>query len=677
MNNHISIKPLIVSMLLFLFSNAYSQNDINTYYIYMSDNSGNGTEFKTENDKANYIGNNQELKTFFAAYEIKDFYQAFAEIPDTEIQKVFVLKTTDITLPNKMLENFSSYYKRFEDISIGAIPLNEFYPNDYGTTSPIINLGANASRKDLDYISAPKAWFITTGNPNIIIGISDTSVDNALRDLTKTDFIQGYNPISGSRHGTNVAALAAADGSNQHGSVGVCYDCDILASDIGFGIASSDFTLSNLYKLANEGAHVINMSWHNGTGYGPDGHGFRLVEQQIINYCTENFGTIFVAAAGNRNSFSTPDLHHTYDDSDIPLTPFGILYVYPASYDNVISVGTVNAKYPELNSDSYCCGPNSLYDSIYLNIEDSVSPNVDGTDINNPVAISGSNGWRLVTMNTVNPKVDILAPSYNQFEYYNYENGNPNYYGGGTSYAAPMISGTIGLMLSLNSCLSSSEVKNIIQLTSKDVEHMPMNIDFFGLIGSGKLETGNAVEFVDEMQKYDGLAVIKDHRFYRYDFSLEKFNNDLLIENVQFVDNTTVDFKAKNSIELTEGTTLDPGVNGYIDLNTDTTINDVCVPTNAARSAAASENESENDIRVESDILIYPNPTRDILQLQLLGQNDEIASVQIYNIHGHLISEVTSLENNSLNISGFKKGIYLLKVHTKNKNSFTEKIIKM
>ena len=675
MNNHIVIKLLIASILFLFISNAHAQKDISTYYIYMSDNSGKGTEFKTENDKANYIGKNQELKTFFSAYEIKDFYQAFAEIPDAEIQKVFVLKTKDTALPNKMLEKFPSYYKRAEDISIGATPLNEFYPSDYGTTSPVPNLGANVSRKDLDYINAPKAWGITTGNPNIIIGISDEAVDNTLDDLTKTDFIQGFNPSFGLPHGTNVAALAAADGDNEHGSVGVCYDCDILASDIGFGTASSDYTLSNLYKLANEGAHVINMSWTN-SGYTTSGDGFRLVEQQIINFCVENFGTIFVAAAGNRNSFSTPDLHHTYDDSDVPLTPFGILYVYPASYDNVISVGTVNAKYPELNSDSYCCGPNSLYDAIYLNIEDSVSPNVDGTDINNPIAISGSNGWRLVTMNTVNPKVDILAPSYNQFEYYDYENGIPDYYGGGTSYAAPMISGTIGLMLSLNPCLSSSEVEDIIQLTSKDVEHLPMNIEFFGLIGAGKLETGNAVEFVDEMQKNNGLTTIKNHRFYRYDFNLEKFNNNLLIENVQFEESTTVNFTAKNAIELGEGTNLEPNASGYTSLNIDNSLNDTCAPLTSRTANISKDTKTSQDI-LDNNIVLHPNPTKDKINIEFLKQPEDIVSVELYNIQGVLITKYNQLKQNEINISNLKTGIYLIKIITKNNISYTKKIIKI
>ena len=49
-----------------------------------------------------------------------------------------------------------------------------------------------------------------------------------------------------------------------------------------------------------------------------------------------------------------------------------------------------------------------------------------------------------------------------------------------------------------------------------------------------------------------------------------------------------------------------------------------------------------------SELILYPNPTRDIVQLQLVSQSDKIASVEIYNIHGHLISEVTALEINSL-----------------------------
>ncbi|WP_157208471.1 S8 family serine peptidase [Mariniflexile maritimum] len=666
MDNHILIKRLlfihffIVS--LFLFA---QKEEIFTYYIHMN-GAEKGKEFILKNNKAFYNGKNSSLKSFFNNSDIKSFYQAFPDIPDPKLENIYVIKTSYKQLCKDLLKKFPTYYVKANDITGGITMLS--YPNDYGKTSPVANLGINVARKDLDYIGAPNAWNITTGSSNIKVGISDTGVNNALADLEKTNYISGYGSTNAA-HGSNVAALAAAQGDNGVGTVGVCYDCGILAAPSNFGY-TSDVVYSQIYKLASQGAKVINMSWLNSLGYGPDGHGFLQEEQDVIDYCVNNFGTIFVAAAGNISSFSTPTLHHP----NLSGGPFGTLYVYPASYNNVISVSLVNDLNTELNSDSFCC-TTPLIGALYDRIEDSVSPQIDGTDINNPLGISGSNGYGLIYMATLNPKVDILAPGYNQFEYWDYSNNQEFIYNGtSTSYAAPLVTGTIGLMLSVNPCLTGPEVEDVLQLVSKDIEHMPINASFFGMVGSGKLETGNSVQFVNEMMKADGIAVIKDHVFYRFDFNLINFMNNLVIENVSFIDSATVTFKAKNSIVLLDGALFEPNTYGFIDLSIDGALSSNCLQVANSQNSFKIEKTKVSDF-VDTNFLLFPNPTNDVLNIK---NKEYLSTVSILDVTGKIIYFIKNINSKELqlNTSIFNSGMYFIKIKMQSGEVISKKIIK-
>ncbi len=74
-----------------------------------------------------------------------------------------------------------------------------------------------------------------------------------------------------------------------------------------------------------------------------------------------------------------------------------------------------------------------------------------------------------------------------------------------------------------------------------------------------------------------------------------------------------------------------------------------------------------------SEILIYPNPTTDILNIIGLYQDTKI---QITSITG--LSTESEFENNMINLSSFKQGIYLLQLsNTQNQVIKTFKIIKL
>ncbi len=151
--------------------------------------------------------------------------------------------------------------------------------------------------------------------------------------------------------------------------------------------------------------------------------------QNVIDEVYEN-GSIVVAAAGNGGTCGGPDS-----------------LVYPAACNHVISVTSIGS------SDNH---------ELYIGDTNSTHQHHSDVDISAP-------GY-LVPL--------TIAPDY-------YLVGN------GTSFAAPFVSGTIALMLSVDSCLSFEDVETILYTTSVNIDSL--NPQYAGLIGNGRLNAAAAV----------------------------------------------------------------------------------------------------------------------------------------------------------------------------------------
>ena len=156
---------------------------------------------------------------------------------------------------------------------------------------------------------------------------------------------------------------------------------------------------------------------------------YSQLEQDVINQAVAN-GSIIVSAAGNGITCSGN-------------------YVYPASYANVISVTSV--------------GPTNNHEDVF--------------NFGNPTSTHHHND-----------SVDLAAPGYAVAI-----NPAANWFinTSGTSFAAPYVSGTIGLMLSVNKCLSNADIENILKNTSFPLDSL--NLPYAGLIGAGRLDSYQAV----------------------------------------------------------------------------------------------------------------------------------------------------------------------------------------
>ncbi len=240
-------------------------------------------------------------------------------------------------------------------------------------------------------IKAPEAWTITEGSSNIKMAILDTGIDHnhqSLKNFVNTSlgksFVGDNTTMDVFGHGTHVAGTVASYGSVS----GVMKNATLIPvkvlADDGFG---SVFGIEQgILYAADFGADVINMSL-GGEGY-----------VQSMNDACETAvakGSVVVAAAGNWG-----------------VSPV----IYPAGYNSVIAVGSVDSDRTRSNFSNYGDG------------------------------------------------LDIMAPGVN---IYSTVPNNGYEYWSGTSMATPHVSGVVGLMRSANPKVTVSEIRKVLNNTAQ------------------------------------------------------------------------------------------------------------------------------------------------------------------------------------------------------------------
>lgn len=135
------------------------------------------------------------------------------------------------------------------------------------------------------------------------------------------------NPLlDGTDHGTHVAGIAAAETDNNNAVAGSGFNSIYMA--VKAGGTSQDpesvgYGFSGIVYAAQQGADIINCSW--------GGSSFSQAEQDIVN-AVSDMGSLIVAAAGNESVDQVS---------------------YPAAYDRVISVGSVETNDAISNYSNY------------------------------------------------------------------------------------------------------------------------------------------------------------------------------------------------------------------------------------------------------------------------------------------------------------------------------------
>lgn len=104
-----------------------------------------------------------------------------------------------------------------------------------------------------------------------------------------------------------------------------------------------------------------------------------------------------------------------------------------------------------------------------------------------------------------NPKVDLSAPGYDVAT-----SPKSGFYttNDGTSLAAPIVSGTVALMLAVNPSLTNSEIEQILKSTAVPIDQL--NPNYAGLIGAGRLNACAAVTAAKNKAGLKAFARIKN-----------------------------------------------------------------------------------------------------------------------------------------------------------------------
>ncbi len=318
---------------------------------------------------------------------------------------------------------------------IYAVELLEI-PND-----PAAQPGS--SQYYLELIRAYEAWEIATGSKDIVIGSVDTGVQLDHNDLADNLWVNEDDPVDGidndangfvddyhgwdianndndpsgdkSRHGSQVVGIHSGVANNEIGLAGVAFDSPYLPVKIFDSEDNRSFnSYGGVIYAADRGVKVMNLSWGSPSS-------FSQFNQDIINYAALEKDVVIVAAAGNTN-----------EDLDF----------YPASYENVISVGSSDGN------------DNKAGYATYSRFIDLLAP---GTGI---YSTNNSNGY-------------LSAP--------------------GSSFASPQVAGAAALVRQVFPEYSAIQVAEQLRVTADDIYDVGTNNQYLGMLGNGRLNMERAL----------------------------------------------------------------------------------------------------------------------------------------------------------------------------------------
>lgn len=678
----IHTKQLLWVLTLFVMGMGYQVSAQNHSYYVRAVSQNFDPELSSNGTSLQYNGKDSDLARLFANNTIYVFEKAFSASKKASLQRVFYVETnsssslSEFTSENAEIFEFGEYLGVDDTQLLGGTEMisgysygksynlrevqsqnanyqgpSTNYPNDYGQTGPQgpgNNVGMNLNLSAWDYVGLPRAWSFTTGSA--LIGISDARVDTLDVEFAGKLTTLNNNVSLANGHGIGVSAIAGAQGDNGEFNVGFCWDCPM----VHYRYIS---TYNGILELSYAGAKAINCSWVQSS--------YSEMNQEAINEATEN-GSIVVGGSGNDPWGGT---NGTY----------GNVYKYPASYDNVISVASVGSKYESVVDSVFFSGGYRAY-----NVKDHVTSTIQFSqdpqgDPNTPYV-----GLTTATV-TMNSKVDILGAGGSYRYGMIYQNLPPDptygyYMAFPTSGSAPQVTGTLGLMFSVNECLSFLEAESILKVASTNIDHISANSFAAGKYGSGGLHAGRAVELSWALQNPLATAYLKDQLLNRWDFIFKGVSKDIIMRDITFNGTSTLEVTAKNVIILEDGVLLDPGpsLNGesYMILEIDPSlVLDTDCPVGSGFV------ESNERVKDEPESMYGVIPTLVDSEMNIVNRiSDEalLKTVVIYDLFNQEVFRMENIEtvNVVLEVSRLREGIYILKGYSNSEEILTTKFIK-
>jgi serine protease AprX len=376
-----------------------------------------------------------------------------AQLGGRVIRILPIIDAHAIEVPNALLGTLSA------SPLIARISLDRIVAGAMDRTAPTV--GAAAIRSQFGYDGA-----------GIGIAVVDSGITSWHDDLAAADggqrverfvdFVNGYQPPSDDYgHGTHVAGIIAGDGFDSNGArAGIAPAARLFALKVldGAGrgrisdvIAALDYIFTQRRALD---IRIVNLSIAAGVYESYDTDPLTLAARRLTQH-----GVVVVAAAGNRGRNANG--REAYGGITAPGNAPWVLTVGASTH-----MGTTD-RTDDAMAPFSSRGPAAV-DSLAK--PDVVAPGVGSASLSDPASAFYSTKAQYLQRGTVaNPTHPYLSLS-------------------GTSMAAPVVAGTVALMLQANPALTPNGVKAILQFTAHaDADYDPLTQ------GAGFVDAAGAV----------------------------------------------------------------------------------------------------------------------------------------------------------------------------------------
>lgn len=574
----------------------------------------------------------------------------------------------------------------------------------------------------LDMVRAEEAWKIQEGKPHIKVAVIDNAIWGEHEDLqipaenqyntsfpdalsappqnlnqdtecSKESLEQAKCEVFAWSHGTHCAGIVGAINTNEKGIASLGSGVTLLAvSSPGIMQSYLGDAYAAMRWAANKGAKVISCSW---AMYSSTTYGRNMIKEMIDN------NIILVTAAGNESN--------------------GNMFMYPAAYPGVISVGSCDAN---KNRSGF---------SNYGNWVDIMAPGGAGLGANE--GIFSTTFCKNQTLRIAREDTVFNGKYYDNMQ--------------GTSMAAPLVASLCGLLLSKDSTITPYDMQELLISTAQKGGNL------------GIMETSGIIDAYAALQAVSGRIKRIMPEYFEYFTGVCESGYPKLYWEIEDTTDKKPDFLRlyRNGILiadtislLDEGAYTDTGARmnmlhryeicgvsqtvesfrkeAYVEVGTYFEVKAQANPLTGGsvygsgryenRSYAsleakpndgykfvrwewlgqwANENwamDSVISLKIEREYLgiqavfeqktylenilsastlsLYPNPVTDQLYFEV-DINETIESITIYDLSGRKSHYAHRPTENTISLSELKAGVYVLQL-TSNKGSYTHKIVK-
>lgn len=197
-----------------------------------------------------------------------DFKNTFLSTDYEIIYLDSVVNRLQVLLPEEKRTAFKSEVKaKMNKYKLLVWEESLFAISNYSTNDPLLSKKEN--RWYLDEINVSNAWKQTMGDRDVIIAVIDNGFDLNHPEL-KGKSKKPYNVTtknadvspSGKNHGTHVAVTAVGNGNNNNGLLGICPDCSLMPIKVedSQGYMTSTYIIDGILYAIKNGASIINLS---------------------------------------------------------------------------------------------------------------------------------------------------------------------------------------------------------------------------------------------------------------------------------------------------------------------------------------------------------------------------------------------------------------------------------